>query len=136
MVMIVEISRALRDEIVARALASPEEEICGLLLGRDGLILEAVAVANVAADRARRFELDPQALFAAMRAERAGGLAMIGHYHSHPSGLAEPSACDAEAAEPGRLWLIVGTGEARLWRAVKGGAIHGMFEPVGLHLAR
>jgi desampylase len=36
------------------------------------------------------------------------------------------------ATSPGRLWLIVPSGEARLWRETPGGAMHGAFEPVEL----
>lgn len=101
----------------AAAAASPEREVCGLLLGRPGLIERALPTANVAPDPTCWFEVDPQALFAALRAERAGGPRLLGHYHSHPSGSADPSPRDRAAAEPGRLWLILGGGLARLWRA-------------------
>lgn len=73
---------------------------------------------NVAANPARHFELDPATLFAAHKAARAGGPAILGHYHSHPSGRPEPSATDAASATPdGHLWLIIGGDEARLWIA-------------------
>ena len=106
-------------------------EICGLLLGRAGRIETMVATRNVAADPARHFEIDPVALFAALRAGRRGGAAILGHYHSHPSGSADPSAADAaQAAADGRLWLIVGGGTVRLWRAVADGERHGRFDAV------
>jgi proteasome lid subunit RPN8/RPN11 len=123
------ISTDLRRRLVAAAAASPGAEICGLLLGRDGAVAEARACRNVAADPATRFEIDPAALFAAHRAARAGGPAILGCYHSHPSGRAVPSACDAAAAEPnGWLWLIVAGEEVRGWRAVIAGAIWGRFD--------
>lgn len=91
-------------------------EVCGLLLGRDGRIVEARPAANVADDPARAFEIDPAALFAALRAARAGGPALIGYYHSHPSGAAAPSARDlAMAAEDGKLWLIVAGDAVTAW---------------------
>ncbi|MEZ5418721.1 MAG: Mov34/MPN/PAD-1 family protein [Vicinamibacterales bacterium] len=44
---------------------------------------------------------------------------MIGAYHSHPSGPAEPSATDRAEAVPDFLYLIVGLGaetpDVRLW---------------------
>jgi proteasome lid subunit RPN8/RPN11 len=131
--MTVRISRALLDRIFAEAGASPDREICGLLFGAAAAIVEARAAVNVAADPSRRFEIDPAALFAAIRAERAGGPALVGHYHSHPTGVAEPSACDAAAAQDaGRLWLIVAGSRATLWRAVPKGSVQGAFEPVRL----
>jgi len=116
----VEISSTLLAAIHAAAAAAHPLEACGLLLGRTGRIEAAPAARNVAADPARRFELDPAAHFAALRAARAGGPALLGHWHSHPAGPAAPSATDAAMAlEPGRLWLILGGGEARLWQVAE-----------------
>lgn len=130
--MLLTISRAAIDEILRAAAASPDAEICGLLVGRDAVVAEVRPCANVAADPADSFEIDPSALIAAHRAARAGGLAPIGHYHSHPRGPAVPSARDAAMAEPGSWWIIVGAGdggaEARGWRARRDGG----FDPVTL----
>ena len=80
-----------------------------------------------------RFEIDPATLFAALRAERAGGAKIVGYWHSHPSGDASPSATDAAMAAPdGKLWLIVAGEEVRLWRAIEGGAVHQRFEAVSI----
>ena len=38
------------------------------------------------------------------------------------------------ATSPGRLWLIVAAGVARLWREAPGGSIEDAFEPVDLVL--
>lgn len=117
--MSVRISRALLDDLLARAAASPDREICGLLLGDNAHIAAIVPAANVAARPEIGFEIDPQALFDQVRAERAGGPAMIGWYHSHPNGRAEPSAIDAEAAAgmPAKLWMILAGESATLWRS-------------------
>ncbi|HJT39338.1 MAG TPA: M67 family metallopeptidase [Sphingobium sp.] len=115
--MRVGISRSLLGRIMALAQADPYE-ICGLLLGEEGVIRDIRPAANIAADPARHFELDPAVLIAAHRGARKGGPAILGHYHSHPSGRAEPSATDAASAAPdGSLWLILGGGAARLWSA-------------------
>jgi desampylase len=121
--------------IVAEAQRFVSVEICGLLLGTGDRIEAAPRCRNVAADPARRFEIDPAELLATHRAARAGGPAVIGHYHSHPTGDPAPSRQDAADAAPDRsLWLIVGGGEARLWRAVADGEVHGRFEPVALRV--
>ena len=115
------------------AAAGSEEEICGLLLGEGSEIMEVRSALNVAPDRARHFEIDPAALIAAHRTAREGGIQVLGHYHSHPSGVAAPSATDAACAAPdGSLWLIVANGEAALWRAVAGDAGQVRFAPVAL----
>ncbi|HEX7781861.1 MAG TPA: M67 family metallopeptidase [Sphingobium sp.] len=126
--MNVRISRLLLDRITALA-AEQQTEICGLLLGAGDVCTAIVPAANVAADPARHFEIDPATLIAAHREARRGGPAILGHYHSHPSGMAEPSATDAAAAHSdGMLWLIL-AGDARgFWRAGQGG-LHGRFSP-------
>ncbi len=115
--MKVAISRITLEQIMALCVAD-RDEVCGLLLGAPGRIDAILPAANIASDPARHFELDPAVLIAAHRAARAGGPAVIGHYHSHPSGVAMPSATDAACAAPdGGFWLIVADGEARLWIA-------------------
>ena len=106
-------------------------EACGLLYGTGDAITGWQAVENVAEDPERRFEIDPAALFAALRAERAGGPALVGYWHSHPSGDPRASATDAAmAAADGKLWLIVAGEAVALWRAGESGAVHGRFEAV------
>src|SRR4051794_38813390 len=118
MARMIAISMRLRDDLRAAAAAS-DDEVCGLLLGRHGRVERAVACRNVAATPATRFELDPVALLAAHRAARDGGPAVLGHYHSHPSGDARPSPRDAADATPdGSIWLIVAGDAVTAWRAV------------------
>ncbi|MDG2004777.1 MAG: M67 family metallopeptidase [Novosphingobium sp.] len=101
--------------------AAPEE-CCGLLLGRDGRISEAMPADNVAEDRLTRFEIDPMALLAAHKSARAGGPQVLGYYHSHPEGHPVPSATDCDhASGDDRLWAIVAGGEVAFWRDGEGG---------------
>ncbi|MGK2909903.1 MAG: Mov34/MPN/PAD-1 family protein [Sphingobium sp.] len=126
--MPVHISRLLHDRMMAQAHASPDHEVCGLLLGVSGAITEIRPAPNVADDPRTRFEVDPVILLAAHRAARRGGLAVIGHYHSHPNGSSAPSPADAAAAGvDGLLWLIIGETDARLWQAGPDG-LHGRFQ--------
>ncbi|MBX9796354.1 M67 family metallopeptidase [Sphingomonas sp.] len=116
--MVLEISSRALDAIMHEASRDPAREVCGLLLGRGSSVTVVVPCRNVAADPARRFEIDPAALIAAHRAARDGGPAVIGHYHSHPGGAAAPSSADtAMAAQDGAIWLILGAGEIAAWRA-------------------
>ncbi|QQV76105.1 M67 family metallopeptidase [Sphingomonas aliaeris] len=127
--MRLEISSTLLARLLADAAASPQAEICGLLFGSDRMIEAAETCANVASEPARRFEIDPVALFAAHRRARGGGAAVIGCYHSHPSGDPVPSVIDAESAMgDGAVWIILGGGEALAWRSGE----RGVFEPVEL----
>lgn len=103
-----------------------------MLLGDGDQITDCIVAENVADDPLRRFEIDPAALFAALKSERAGGPKLLGYWHSHPSGDARPSAMDAGSAEPdGKLWIIVADDDVRAWRASDRG-IHGRFNAVDL----
>ncbi|RED15444.1 proteasome lid subunit RPN8/RPN11 [Parasphingopyxis lamellibrachiae] len=130
--MSVTISRAARKRILAEAAQSPNEEVCGLLFGGESRIVSVLPTINIADNPANSFEIDPAALFAAIRNQRGGGERIVGHYHSHPEGPARPSVRDTEMAlDTGRLWLIVTAGEMSLWRA----GAPGQLEPVELALA-
>jgi proteasome lid subunit RPN8/RPN11 len=121
--------------ILADARATPWLERCGLLLGHGNRISAHLPAHNVAAMPTCQFELDPAALLAAHKRTRAGGAAIMGHYHNHPDGLDRPSPHDAEAAgSDGQLWLIVTMTNWSLWRAEARGPLHGAFVPVDLHI--
>ena len=113
--MTVRISSELHDQLLSAAAASPDAEICGLLIGQDH-VEQIIATRNVATNPRRRFEIEPEALFAAIRMEREGGVRLLGYYHSHPSGPASPSAHDeAQASVDGRIWLIIGAQRITAW---------------------
>lgn len=111
------VTRAALAAMRAHAAGAAPEECCGLLFGRGSMIERALAADNVAQDPLGFFEIDPQALVDAHRAARAGGPRVLGYYHSHPGGPAEPSATDrAMAAGDGRIWAIVGEADTTFWR--------------------
>lgn len=97
-------------------------EACGLLLGTGTQIETALPAANVHPEPQRHFEIDPAALIAAHKAARAGGPQVLGYFHSHPNGLARPSATDAaSASSDGRIWAIAASGAISLWRDAASG---------------
>jgi proteasome lid subunit RPN8/RPN11 len=105
----------LRRQILEEARAADLRECCGLIEGaRDGGQFRITALhpaRNLSPDAGRFFQIDPHDQFAAQRAARANGTAIIGCYHSHPDGKPAPSATDlAGAAEQNFLWLIAGGG--------------------------
>ena len=124
------ISSDVLDRIAAGAAAHASVEVCGLLFGDPTHVTGAQPCRNVAEDPATRFEIDPTALLAAHRSARGGGPAVIGCYHSHPTGRAEPSPRDAaDAAPDGSIWLIAASGSITAWRATPNGALYGRFDP-------
>ncbi len=119
--------------IVDHAAAASPLEACGIVVGTGGSITEALPATNVAADPATAFEIDPAALLRVHREARDSGRAVVGWYHSHPNGSAQPSTTDAAGAvEDGRVWLIVAGGRISAWRATTGGILHGRFDPLAL----
>lgn len=120
------LSRAAVAEMLRAADAAAPYEACGLLLGAGRHVHTATPCANVADNPARHFEIASASLFAAHRAARAGGPQVVGYFHSHPNGLARPSATDqASAAGDGRVWAIVARGHITLWKDAPSG-----FEPL------
>ena len=118
--------RAALEEMIRAANGAAPAEACGLLFGAERHIQSAMATANRAKDPLRHFEIDPASLIAAHRAARAGGPGIVGYFHSHPNGLARPSATDqASAAGDGRVWAIVARGRITLWKDAPSG-----FEPL------
>lgn len=89
-------------------------ECCGLLTGRDqgtAVVVTGVHPSPNVTDGDPRlgFEVDPRLRFDLMRAteDATDGTRIVGHYHSHPDGPAEPSARDLEQAhEPDLIWVI------------------------------
>lgn len=107
--------------LMAAAAAAPHEA-CGLLLGQGQHIHIAQHAANIHPEPLRHFEIDPAALIAAHKAARAGGPEVLGYFHSHPNGLASPSATDAASASgDGRIWAIAAAGTLTLWRDAPSG---------------
>ena len=111
----VALPQELRARILREAQTAYPRECCGLLQGvRDGGGFHITALHPVRnlASAPDRFDMDPKDQFAAYKGARANGQSVIGCYHSHPDGRAEPSAADlAGAGEENFLWLIAGNGE-------------------------
>ena len=121
---------AWRAELTAAARAAHPEEACGLILGRpDGWVAdELVPCRNVAETPAREFEIDPATLLHWYRTLRGGERAVIGVYHSHPTGRAAPSATDAARAwDKDLVWVIVAGTAITAWQPTEGG-----FDPLDL----
>jgi proteasome lid subunit RPN8/RPN11 len=105
-----------RDRLCAEARAAAPRECCGLIEGvREGETVRVTALhpTRNLAERADRFEIDPGEHIRLLRILRGSGHELVGCYHSHPGGKAEPSEVDrAGANEENFLWLIAGIGDA------------------------
>lgn len=125
--MALRLSRALAGQL--RALAARAAEECGLLLCDGEGTVRFQHTTNVAEDRSCAFEIDPDALIAALKRDRLGQEKLLGYFHTHPCGTARPSAVDlAGAPADGRWWLIASADELRLWRLEDGGFVEHALE--------
>ncbi len=115
------------EELVRHARASLPEECCGILIGLEtgpgrARVCYAVPVENVSTQRRKyEYQVPPLAILEAQRRAREEGLEIVGYYHSHPSGSAQPSALDRRNAWPDTCYVILGMRggelvEVKSWR--------------------
>jgi proteasome lid subunit RPN8/RPN11 len=97
----------LRDEMIKHAREAAPVEACGLLAGIAGSVDALIRIENIDPSP-YRYEMEPNALFRALRSFDQGGMELLAIYHSHPSSPAYPSATDIRLAFYSEsLYLIV-----------------------------
>lgn len=102
-----DLRRAALEVIIDHARRDAPNECCGLLLGSEHCIEEAVPARNARSSPAR-YEIDASDHFAVIRRVRREGGAIVGAYHSHIAAAPVPSPTDiAEAYDERLLHLIV-----------------------------
>ncbi len=94
----VRIRRSVLSALIAQARRTPDVEICGLLSGRDGEIIEMFPATNAAEKPETSYEIGPRQLFQSMRKLRHERLELLGIYHSHPRTSNDPSPIDISKA--------------------------------------
>ena len=108
----------LQAQIKAEAKSAFPRECCGLIEGvvcGDVFVARALHPARNDAEAADRFAIAPEDHLKVSRLARANGHRLIGCYHSHPKGAAEPSRHDLNGAgEENFLWLIAGGADCGL----------------------
>jgi proteasome lid subunit RPN8/RPN11 len=109
------LSAALRSQLLAAARGAFPAECCGLLEGvrEEGAVTVTAfhPAANTSPAPQEAFEIDPAVQFALQRNLRGTGRNVVGCYHSHPNGRAEPSPRDRAHIYPeGFVWVIIATG--------------------------
>lgn len=120
--MNIEVTRDVIEALQRAARSAAPHEACGILVGQDARITGFIEARNVHPSPESRFEIDPQSLIDAHRAARSGGPQVLGYFHSHPRGGAEPSSTDLElAAADGKVWAIHGRGDLRFFLSGKAG---------------
>ncbi len=130
------VARDVLRHIADAAEAAYPAECCGLLVGHlapNGVVevTRAHPSPNLGKQR-NRFEIDPRLWVDLARALGRGPSKVVGLYHSHPDGPAQPSAVDLDAAWGEELvWLIAavagpaaGAGEATPPGEARAQALH------------
>ena len=108
------VRRAVLDAIAAHTRRESPRECCGLLIGTEHEVIEAVATANVAAAPLRHYQVSPSDHFVQVKRCRdvaspeATAVGVIGAYHSHPRSAPTPSPTDIKEAFEDFLYLIAG----------------------------
>jgi proteasome lid subunit RPN8/RPN11 len=127
----VKIRQEAFDAIVAHAIEDLPNECCGLLIGTAEIVEEASRARNALGSRTA-FKVNPADHFAAIRRARAGGLEIVGAYHSHPNGPTGLSPTDRiRLADPSMIHVIISLGGgARTVRAFQ--MVDGNFGPLEL----
>ena len=137
--MILQIDAHLTKQMVDAAETAFPAEACGLVIGRGRgqlvRVTRVVPAGNLLATSGDRFELDPAVRIAVEKDLRDSGTKdrIVGHYHSHTDGTADPSATDrAMAHEADLAWVIVGVldGQAIQTLAHRLDEKRGQFRPV------
>lgn len=108
---IIDIGRALVEEMYAHARGASPEECCGLVGGGDdGVARTVYRLRNIAGAPLVAYEAAPEDLFAAQREMRERGETLVGIYHSHPRAAEpEPSRTDVRLAfYPSAIYFIIG----------------------------
>lgn len=105
------LTRDAYDDVVYQGYDGADEEVCGVLAGEYGddesVVHEVYRAENVAETPQIRYALDPEEQFEITESIEAAGLAVVGFYHSHPTGPVHPSETDADRATwPGYSYAI------------------------------
>ncbi len=100
------------DDLVDHAINAENREVCGILGGnfsRDRSTVESVyRTRNAAEDQRSRYAIDPAEQLEILDRLDTVGEAVVGFYHSHPTGPSGPSEIDATRATwPDRSYVII-----------------------------
>ncbi|MCW2667545.1 MAG: peptidase [Frankiales bacterium] len=119
-----ELPRAMVDQILAHARRDHPDEACGIIAGKDGVATRVIEMDN--AERSPTFyRFDSQQQLRVWRSMDDADEEPFVIYHSHTATEAHPSRTDINlASEPGAHYLLVSTRspeeEVRSFRIVEG----------------
>jgi len=119
MIPAIRIGKTILDELLCHATESIPNECCGLLIGQSDEIVHLCRARNVN-ESPTEFLIHPADHFSAIRDARSLDMQVIGSYHSHPNGLAIPSATDvAQSNDPHFLQAIISPPNIRCYQIIE-----------------
>jgi proteasome lid subunit RPN8/RPN11 len=108
----IEIPKALYDDMIAHAQEGFPLEVCGILGGIGETVTANYRMTNTDASN-EHFMMEPKEQFAVVKDLRSKGLSMVAIYHSHPETPARPSEEDIKLAlTPDVSYLIISLADA------------------------
>lgn len=103
----IEIPRAIHEDIIAHARSGFPLEVCGILGGHEKTVTAVYRMTNTDQSN-EHFMMDPKEQFSVIKELRNAGLTMLAIYHSHPETPARPSEEDIRLAlTPDVSYIIV-----------------------------
>jgi len=108
----IEIPKAIHDDMLAHAREGFPLEVCGILGGTGESVSAMYRMTNTDASN-EHFMMEPREQFAVIKELRAKGLTMLAIYHSHPESPARPSEEDIRLAlTPDVSYVIISLADA------------------------
>src|SRR5580698_6737614 len=110
----IKISKAAWDAMVSHVESTFPKEGCGLMIGADGIVQEAIPVPNsYTGPQEDFFVIDPKDLHRVDRESREKGLDVLGVFHSHPDCDAYFSKRDLEHSCPWFSYVVLSIKKGR-----------------------
>lgn len=110
----IRIEKKAWDAMVSHAEATFPKECCGVMVGSDGLVEEAVPLPNTyTGPQEDFFVMDPKDLHRVDREAREKGLDVLGVFHSHPNCDAYFSKRDLEHSCPWFSYVVLSVKNGR-----------------------
>ena len=110
----IRIEKQAWDAMVSHAEATFPKECCGVMVGADGLVQQAVPLLNTyTGSQEDFFVMDPKDLHRVDREARERGLDVLGVFHSHPNCDAYFSKRDLEHSCPWFSYVVLSVKNGR-----------------------
>ena len=110
----IKITKPAWDKMVSHVEGTFPKEGCGIMIGADGVVQEAVPVANsYTGPQEDFFVIDPKDLMRVDADVRARGLDVLGIFHSHPDCDAYFSKRDLEHSCPWYSYVVLSIKKGR-----------------------